>query len=503
MTRSGSLFSNFNRAIFIFVFGFFAAGCFLAAPLSFAKVDERKIGRNAQAYAHFMMGFIFDYQKQLDKGIEEYTEALEYTEDPAWIYLRIAKDYLNLRDCEKAKSYADKALELDPGLLEARQILVFIYTYESNYDKAISECKEILKLSPRNKTVFLSLADLLVLQGANEEAIDIYKRLIDEEELPLLYFNLGLIYTKTKQIDEAVGALKKAIELDSRFMPAYVSLGVIYELKKDADEAIYYYEEALKYDPLNVELYKQLSRLYFETGEQEKAEDRCRMILELYPKDIGSYINLVYLYNEDEKFDKSIGLLKEALALDLPDAYKLHLTLAGVYERADLIDDAEEAYKEAIQQEPDNDLLYFYLGCFYEQRGRREKASGQFAKAIKINPKNVDALNYLGYMYAEDGIKLDEAIGMLKTAIEIEPDNGAYIDSLGWAYFKKGDIDKAFELILRASSLLEDSVIYDHLGDIYYKRGLKDKAREQWQKALSINPDEEKVKEKIERLKDE
>ncbi|MCK4519091.1 MAG: tetratricopeptide repeat protein, partial [Candidatus Omnitrophica bacterium] len=191
MTRSGSLFAKFNRIFFVLVFGFFAAGCFLTAPLSFAKVDEKKIDRNTQAYAHFMMGFIFDYQKQLNRGIEEYAKALEYAENPAWIYLRIARNYLNLRDYKKAKSYADKALELNPGLLEARQVLVFIYTYESNYDKAISECKEILRLNPRNKTVLLSLADLLVFQGASVEAVDIYKRLIAEEELPLLYFNLG------------------------------------------------------------------------------------------------------------------------------------------------------------------------------------------------------------------------------------------------------------------------------------------------------------------------
>ncbi|MCK4519401.1 MAG: tetratricopeptide repeat protein, partial [Candidatus Omnitrophica bacterium] len=206
---------------------------------------------------------------------------------------------------------------------------------------------------------------------------------------------------------------------------------------------------------------------------------------------------------EAGKFDKSISLLKKALALDVEDAHKLYLTLAAMYEKADLIDDAEKAYHEAIEREPESDLLYFYLGCFYDQHSRRKEAARQFAKAIEINPRNTDALNYLGYMYAEDGINLDEAVEMLKTAVEIEPDNGAYIDSLGWAYFKKGDINKALELVLKASLLLEDPVIYDHLGDIYYKQGLKDKAKEQWQKSLSIDPDEEKVKEKIERLKDE
>ena len=60
---------------------------------------------------------------------------------------------------------------------------------------------------------------------------------------------------------------------------------------------------------------------------------------------------------------------------------------------------------------------------------------------MELDDENPDALNYLGYMYAEDGIMLDQAQTLIEKALEIDPNNGAYIDSLGWVYFKKGMID--------------------------------------------------------------
>ena len=57
---------------------------------------------------------------------------------------------------------------------------------------------------------------------------------------------------------------------------------------------------------------------------------------------------------------------------------------------------------------------------------------------LAADPQNATALNYLGYMLADRGVKLDEALGMIKKAVDLDPSNGAYLDSLGWAYFRLG-----------------------------------------------------------------
>ena len=203
---------------------------------------------------------------------------------------------------------------------------------------------------------------------------------------------------------------------------------------------------------------------------------------------------------ESKQYRKCIEVLKKAVELKIKNKDQIYLLLGLSYQRANMPHKAEEAYKKAISINSDSDIAYFYLGAFYELNNERDKAITQFKKAIEINPRNSDALNYLGYMYAEDGVNLDEAVELLNRAIEIEPENGAYIDSLGWAYYKKGDIDKALSLVKKASELIEDPVIYDHLGDIYFKMSRKEEAKKAWLKSLEIESDQQKVKEKIKRL---
>ncbi len=105
-------------------------------------------------------------------------------------------------------------------------------------------------------------------------------------------------------------------------------------------------------------------------------------------------------------------------------------------------------------------------------------------------------------MYAEKGVKLDEARELVLRALEMEPENGAFIDSLGWIYFQQGEIDKAIDHLEAATELLpDDPTIHDHLGAAYARRGESARAIEQWKKALSLGPpNAEAIREKIETL---
>jgi predicted negative regulator of RcsB-dependent stress response len=44
-------------------------------------------------------------------------------------------------------------------------------------------------------------------------------------------------------------------------------------------------------------------------------------------------------------------------------------------------------------------------------------------------------------------------------------------------------------------------MIIEHLGDVYLTSGKKDKAKAQYERALKIDPEQKKIKEKLENLK--
>ncbi len=116
-----------------------------------------------------------------------------------------------------------------------------------------------------------------------------------------------------------------------------------------------------------------------------------------------------------------------------------------------------------------------------------------------MDSKHADAYNYLGYMFAEEGIHLEESVSLIEKALELEPDNGAFVDSLGWAYYRLGRLDEALHELQRAVTLVkkEDPTIREHLGDVFFEKGMIQQAIEQWEYSLELDDTNVKVMEKV------
>ena len=152
-----------------------------------------------------------------------------------------------------------------------------------------------------------------------------------------------------------------------------------------------------------------------------------------------------------------------------------------------------------VERFPGNTDLLFRQGSALERAGKPEESEAAFRKALSIRPDDAQTLNYLGYMFADRGVKLDEALRMIEKAVALDPRNGAYLDSLGWVYFRLDDMGKARRYLVEAASRIpDDASIQEHLGDLEAKTGQKDQALMHWRKSLTLTPDEpEKIEKKI------
>jgi tetratricopeptide (TPR) repeat protein len=126
------------------------------------------------------------------------------------------------------------------------------------------------------------------------------------------------------------------------------------------------------------------------------------------------------------------------------------------------------------------------IATAYEAAGQLDAAEKELRQLVSADPLNADALNSLSYMFADRGLRLDEAIELAQRAVKIEPENPAYLDTLGWALFKQGRIDEAAAPLGKAAtSLAGNSVIQDHHGDVLSKRGRTAEAIAAWERALA------------------
>ena len=132
------------------------------------------------------------------------------------------------------------------------------------------------------------------------------------------------------------------------------------------------------------------------------------------------------------------------------------------------------------------------------------QAETYLRKAIDLsaNDELPDAYNALGYLYAEQGIKLDEAAALVRRALKSVPTSGAYLDSLGLIYLKQGKLNEAIETLEQAIEYLPDtSEILLHLADAYLEKGLKDKALKTLEDAARLEPDNDELRQKLDTLK--
>jgi tetratricopeptide (TPR) repeat protein len=140
-----------------------------------------------------------------------------------------------------------------------------------------------------------------------------------------------------------------------------------------------------------------------------------------------------------------------------------------------------------LSEKPDEKAyLWFVWGSVLEREKKYDQAEAMFRKALAGDARNPMVLNYLGYMLADRGVRLEEALTLIKKAVELEPQNAAYLDSLGWAYFKLGNYELAEDNLRRASERLRsDPTIQDHLGELYAKTGRLKLAAFHWERAIT------------------
>ena len=204
-----------------------------------------------------------------------------------------------------------------------------------------------------------------------------------------------------------------------------------------------------------------------------------------------------------DKIDDAFEAL-DKLEKVFPEDETVPIAIGDLMRRAERYEEARAAYDRAFKLigEPEErhwSLLYS-RGVSNERIGDWDAAEADLKAALEFRPDQAHVLNYLGYSWIEQGRNLSEAREMIEKAVNLRPNDGYITDSLGWVEYRLGDYEAAAETMERAVELVPtDPVINDHYGDVLWTVGRKLEAKFQWRRALSFEPEEEGLKERIER----
>jgi tetratricopeptide (TPR) repeat protein len=358
----------------------------------------------------------------------------------------------------EALKQIEAAYKADQGAIRVVDAYARILAANGKKDEALEILGEFERLLPRHP--------LLMETRAVVESGDPIPPMVAEpaKGMSEVLYGLGSAIGRDGAEELSAALLQLALELDPDAQFAAVALGGLFERMEQPERAI----QILKMVPEGAALKRdaeiQIGLNYNALDQLEEARSHLSALISEDPSELEAVVSLGNVLRSHKLFDEAEAIYTQGLD-----------TLGSKYERQHW-------------------TLFYFRGICRERQDKWDLAETDFRTALELYENQPLVLNYLGYSLVDQGLKLDEALGMIKKAVELRPTDGYIVDSLGWVYYRLGRYEEAVKELERAIELRpSDPVINDHLGDAYWKVGRRNEARFQWNHARDLDPEEDEL----------
>ena len=203
--------------------------------------------------------------------------------------------------------------------------------------------------------------------------------------------------------------------------------------------------------------------------DNKKSKELLQQLIDINFNEPAIYLHMSNIYVAEDNMDKALEYL--SLGRDMfEEDQNLINTEINLYIQLNRTAELIGKLGEAIELDPENDLLYFNRGTIYDQEGNISMAEKDYLLAIELNPSSFGANYNLGALYFNYGVKLKDEAGNTSnntkyTALKKQADNNfakalPYMEeafnlnkedkntiiSLKQLYALKGDYDKSNEM---------------------------------------------------------
>ena len=278
---------------------------------------------------------------------------------------------------------------------------------------------------------------------------------------------MGKVYHAYEFFEAAVACYTNASRLGPDQYQWPHLLGVIYKTQGDLEQAAQFFEQARALEPLSVATQIRLGRVWLALNKREEARQILEGVLSSGMESAATLQSLGELALVEKRFENAIEILKQALELR-PEANRLYYLLGMAYRglkqmglaeqaleksgivgirpsdplvdglpdlltgervylirghvayRAKRYQEAADAFKLALEAEPESVRAMINLANAYEKNRNRELAKKWLRRALAVNPNNFNAHFNLGVVLMEEKL-LDESVMHLRRAHEIQP----------------------------------------------------------------------------------
>jgi tetratricopeptide (TPR) repeat protein len=517
-----------------------SAGCVnaptLAPPVS--GIDDTRIGApgtgnqepvpgmSSDTLFNLMIAELSGQRGDVATAVARYVGLAQALDDPR-IAERAARLALYARDDARTRAAAARWIALDPGNIDARQLLAAMLIRAGDLDGALTELEVILSGDRGERGQRLRMiAGFLAREQDRDSALQVMERLVANRQTDLdALAAYAMLAIRTEQLPQARDAMQRAAAVGA--IPANVVVAYLALLEKNGAvaEGVSWLEGLLGRHEGDFELRFVYARLLASTRRYADARTQFERLQSADPNNTEVQYALGLLYLQGEQLDAAKQQFEALVTKDahvneaayyLGQIAETRKDAAGALEwYAKLGEDAEHYFESQLRaaivsarsgkveqalaqleglkpaSKVDGSRLIRVRGEILAEHGRLEEAMQVYDRALE-DGYDTDLL-YNRAMLAERLGKLDVVERDLHAVLEREPENAQALNALGYTLADRTDrYSEAYDLIRRALELSpNDYFILDSMGWVLYRMGRLSEAVEYLKRARTIRDDPE------------
>jgi len=274
---------------------------------------------------------------------------------------------------------------------------------------------------------------------------------------PAVRVAVATVYEGMGQYDEAVGQLRRALDVQPSSDDAHRVLSRVFLAQGKVDEAIAELRTAISYRPKQWSNYDELGRLFYRMRRYPEAVEAYQQALQISPNDARTYLSLGGAYLGMRDYRRTLEMSSRsneiaATGLAYSNMGTAHYALGH-------FDEAAKNYEAAIKLNPKSPLVHGNLGDAYRRLGRAADARREYAAArdlavaqLQVNTKDAPAMARAAMYEAKLGLK-SEAAMRAADAAALAPTNPDVQYKRAVVAAVSGDAAVALQALQRALAL--------------------------------------------------
>ena len=384
-------------------------------------------------------------------------------------------------------------------------LLARAYTKEKQYTEADNWYAQAIAFDPKNKSYWISRANVARDNGGLSHALDLYAQAA--EQFPgyaPIYYEMAWAYKLAGSNTDAIQTIEKTIQLMDPLNASYeVRAGKIFENAGRMDEALQAYRAAQSIDP-GSGTSSLISYYRYTLKDSNGAISVLKQAIIDYPsvtQHTSWMLQLAGMYRDASSWSDAKVVYQKILAQD-PKNMDAHIGLGWVdYSAGEGISAAQAEFQQAINVAPERGEGYLATGEVLVREKRYSEADNWFAEAIKRAPATSGWWVERGNAARSAG-NLNGAIEIYNQAIQQFQNFASAYYELAWAYRLNNDKNDSIQAIENAIGCVPtpSEWYYVRAGQIYEWAEIKDQAIIEYREALKLNPDNTSAQQGLSRL---